>query len=59
MARRAAVLQEREFKRVGGNDTVKINVRIISATNRDLEKEVLANRVRADLFYRLAVDNSR
>ncbi|MBU0482002.1 MAG: sigma-54 dependent transcriptional regulator [Proteobacteria bacterium] len=49
------VLQEREFKRVGGADTVKINVRIISATNRDLEEEVLASRFREDLFYRLAV----
>jgi two-component system response regulator PilR (NtrC family) len=49
------VLQEREFKRVGGGDTIKINVRIISATNRDLEKEVIAGRFREDLFYRMAV----
>jgi two-component system response regulator PilR (NtrC family) len=49
------VLQEREFKRVGGAETIKVNVRIISATNRDLEKEVIANRFREDLFYRMAV----
>ncbi len=49
------VLQEREFKRVGGGDTIKVNVRIISATNRDLEKEVIDGRFREDLFYRIAV----
>ncbi len=49
------VLQEREFKRVGGSDTVKVNVRIICATNRNLEDEVIAGRFREDLFYRLAV----
>jgi len=49
------VLQEREFKPVGQNETVKINVRIISATNKDLEQEVMENRFREDLFYRLAV----
>jgi len=49
------VLQEREFKRVGGGETIKINVRIISATNRDLEKEVIDGRFREDLFYRMAV----
>ncbi|NTW88846.1 MAG: sigma-54-dependent Fis family transcriptional regulator, partial [Desulfobulbaceae bacterium] len=49
------VLQEREFKRVGGNETIKVNVRVICATNRNLEDEVIAGRFREDLFYRLAV----
>ena len=49
------VLQERELKRVGGTDTIKVNVRIIAATNKDLEEEIIANRFREDLFYRLAV----
>lgn len=49
------VLQEREFKKVGGTETIKVNVRVISATNRELEKEVIAGRFREDLFYRLAV----
>ena len=49
------VIQEREFKQVGGTETVKVNVRIISATNKDLEKEVMNNTFREDLFYRVAV----
>ena len=49
------VLQEREIKPVGGLKTQHINVRIIAATNRVLEDEILANRFREDLFYRLAV----
>lgn len=49
------IIQEREFKPVGSNETIKANVRIISASNRDLEEEVIAKRFREDLFYRLAV----
>ena len=49
------VLQEGEFSRVGGNQTLKTDVRIIAATNRDLEREVAAKRFREDLFYRLNV----
>ncbi len=48
-------LQEREVKRVGDNQTRQVNVRIISATNRDLEEEIRAERFREDLYYRLAV----
>jgi len=49
------VLQEREFERVGGTRTIKVNVRLISATRKRLEDEVLAGRFREDLFYRLKV----
>ncbi len=48
-------LQEREFQRVGGNQTIRSDVRIISATNRDLEARVKAGDFREDLFYRLNV----
>jgi DNA-binding NtrC family response regulator len=48
-------LQEREFQRVGGNQTIHADVRIISATNRDLEAKVKEGNFREDLFYRLNV----
>jgi two-component system, NtrC family, response regulator HydG len=49
------VLQEREFVRVGGTRTIKINVRFVAATNRDLQKAVQEEKFRADLFHRLNV----
>jgi two-component system nitrogen regulation response regulator GlnG len=49
------VLQDQTFERVGGNETVKTNVRLIAATNMDLEKLVAAGRFRGDLFFRLNV----
>ncbi len=48
------VIQTKQFERVGGNETITSDVRIVSATNRDLKKEVDANRFREDLYYRLA-----
>ncbi|GAB4130249.1 MAG: sigma-54 dependent transcriptional regulator [Ignavibacteriales bacterium] len=47
------VIQEREFERVGGNEVIKTNVRILSATNRDLAKMVEEKQFREDLYYRL------
>ncbi|GIX36240.1 MAG: sigma-54-dependent Fis family transcriptional regulator [Lysobacteraceae bacterium] len=49
------VLQERSFERVGGNRTLRCNVRVIAATHRDLEKAVAEGRFREDLYYRLNV----
>jgi DNA-binding NtrC family response regulator len=49
------VLQESEFERVGGIKTIKVDVRLIAATNRDLQKEIAAANFREDLYYRLNV----
>ena len=51
------VLQEKEFERVGSSRSIKVDVRILSATNKDLKKEVEERRFREDLFYRLNVFN--
>ena len=51
------VLQEREFEPIGSSETVKVDTRIITATNKNLEEEVRANRFREDLYYRINVVN--
>lgn len=48
-------LQEKEIERIGGNATIKVNIRLIAATNRNLQQEVTAGRFRHDLYYRLNV----
>jgi len=48
-------LQEREFQRVGGSEPIRVNVRVLAATNRDLQKAIAAGAFRPDLFYRLEV----
>jgi transcriptional regulator with GAF, ATPase, and Fis domain len=53
------VLQEREFERVGGTRPIKLDVRLVAATNRDLKKEAEENRFRKDLYYRLNVVSVR
>ena len=48
-------LQDQRFERVGGGETIKTNVRVIAATNRDLERLIAASQFRSDLYYRLKV----
>jgi two-component system response regulator AtoC len=53
------VLQDQEFQRLGGKDTVRVNVRVLAATHQDLEKAIIDRRFREDLYYRLNVINMR
>ena len=49
------VLQEGEFERVGGSRTIKVDVRLVTATNRNLEAAVISGDFRSDLYYRISV----
>jgi len=49
------ILQEQKFERVGGNKTINVNVRVLAATNKNIEEEIEAGNFRADLFWRLNV----
>jgi two-component system response regulator AtoC len=51
------VLQDHEFQRIGGKETIKVDVRVVSATHRDLERAIVEGRFREDLYYRLNVIN--
>ena len=53
------VLQDREFQRLGGKEVIRVNVRVIAATHRDLDKEMAEGRFRQDLYFRLDVINLR
>ncbi|MFY9728810.1 MAG: sigma-54 dependent transcriptional regulator [Bryobacteraceae bacterium] len=53
------VLQDHEFQRIGGKETIKVDVRVMAATHRDLEKAILEGTFREDLYYRLNVINLR
>lgn len=54
-AKMLRVLQEMQFERLGGNETIKVDIRVIAATNKELRKEVAEGRFREDLYYRLNV----
>ena len=51
------VLQDQEFQRIGGKETIKVDVRVLAATHQDLEKAIVDRRFREDLYYRLNVIN--